>query len=58
MLKDKKEKSKRGKIREKALELLRENPDGIRYSDLVKTLQKFYPQIKVNTIHGSIWNLD
>ena len=21
-------------------------------------MQKFYPQIKVNTIHGSIWNLD
>jgi hypothetical protein len=55
---DKKEKSKRGMIRKKALEILKKYPDGIRYSDLVKTLQKFYPQIKVNTIHGSIWNLD
>ncbi|MFP3295838.1 MAG: hypothetical protein RXN81_06905 [Caldisphaera sp.] len=43
-------------IREKALEILK-NPNRIRYSDLVKTLQKFYSQIKVNTIRGSIWNL-
>ncbi|MFP3256994.1 MAG: hypothetical protein RXO36_04280 [Candidatus Nanopusillus acidilobi] len=53
-----KEKSKREIIREKALEILTEHPDGIRYSNLVKTLQKIYPQIKVNTIHGSIYNLD
>jgi len=58
MVDDKKEKSKHKMIREKALEILKKYPDGIRYSDLVKTLQKFYPQIKVNTIRGSIWNLD
>jgi len=58
MQENKKEKSKCEIIREKALELLKEHPDEISYSDLVRRLQKFYPQIKVNTIRGSIWNLD
>lgn len=41
-----------------AVEIIRDNPDGIRYSELVREIQKILPNIPVNTIHGSIWNLD
>lgn len=46
------------KIISKAIELLLENPSGIRYSDLVRGIHEAFPDIPVNTIRGAVWNLD
>lgn len=42
----------------KALELLKGAPHGIRYSDFVRQIKAALPEIPVNTIHGTVWNLD
>ena len=41
-----------------ANEILQSNPRGIRYSELVRRLHEELPEIPVNTIHGTVWNLD
>ncbi len=41
-----------------AFSLLKERPDGIRYSELVRMVQKADDSFKVNTIHGNVWDLD
>jgi len=46
------------KIREKAVEILKSNPDGLRYTELAKRISEIYKEIPIKTIHGSIWNLD
>ena len=45
-------------ITKQALRLLEDNPNGIRYVQLVKTIKQAFPDIPVNTIRGIIWNLD
>ena len=50
--------TKREKIIAKAIEILKSNPDGIRYSALVRKISQEFPEIPVNTIHGTVWNLD
>lgn len=50
--------TRRQKIVENALELLDSNPDGLRYSALVKEISKNMPEVPVNTIHGTVWDLD
>lgn len=45
-------------IRNKALEVLANNPVGIPYSRLVKFISESNKEFNVNTINGSIWNLD
>ena len=50
--------TKREKIRKKAIEIIKSNPNGIRFSKLVKKLHAEFPDISNNTIDGSIWNLD
>lgn len=47
--------TKREKIISKALEIIKSTPDGVRYSNLVKKIQEEFPDIPVNTIHGSVW---
>ena len=42
----------------KAIDIIRSNPDGIRYSELVKKLQSELPDYPVNTINGIVWNLE
>lgn len=49
--------SKRKIITEKAIEIIKNAPEGIRYSELVRKIQKEFPDTPVNTIHGTIWNL-
>jgi predicted RNase H-like nuclease len=51
-------KTKREKIIEKAIEILKSNPNGVRYSDLVRKIHGNFPEIPINTIHGTVWNLD
>ncbi len=46
------------KIRKRAIEIIRSEPAGIRFSALVNRLHNEYPEWNVNTINGSIWNLD
>ncbi len=41
-----------------ALESLKLHPDGMRYTDLVRQISKRDEHLKVNTIHGNVWNLD
>ena len=50
--------TRKEKIISKALEILQANPDGIRYSDLERKLQSELPDITLNTIGGTIWNLE
>lgn len=47
----------REKVFAKAVELIKSAPDGIRYSNLIRRLHEELPEIPVNTIHGSIWEL-
>jgi hypothetical protein len=50
--------TKREQITTKAIEALKASPNGIRYSDLVRKMQEEFPDTPVNTIHGTIWDLD
>ena len=45
------------RITSKALEILRDNPEGVRYAELVRQISTANGDFKKNTIHGSIWNL-
>lgn len=50
--------TRREKIIEVAVNLIKSEPNGIRYSALVRKIQNELPDIPVNTIHGTIWNLE
>jgi len=45
-------------IKQKALEIIRNSPQGIRYSQLLKLIIESFPNVSSNTIRGVIWNLD
>jgi len=45
-------------IKSVALKILKSNPSGIRYADLVRKIEEELPHIPVNTIHGNVWNLE
>ena len=42
----------------KAVDLLRQNPHGLRYSDLRRRIHEALPEANPNTIGGTIWNLE
>lgn len=46
------------KIIETAVRILEENPDGIRYMQLVHTIKQQLPEVQINTIHGTVWDLE
>ena len=46
------------RIEAKAIEILRNNPDGVRYSKLINEIKASLPDANVNHIRGTIWNLD
>jgi len=48
----------REKIVKKVLELLDNHPDGLHYSALVREISKIMPGIPINTIHGTVWDVD
>ncbi|CAD7768349.1 ATP-binding protein [Candidatus Methanoperedenaceae archaeon GB37] len=50
--------TRREKIIAKAIEILKSNPDSIRYSVLVRKISQEFPEIPVNTIRGTVWNLE
>jgi len=49
--------TKREQIVPSALEIIKSEPEGIRYKELVKRVQKEFPDTPVNTIHGIVWDL-
>ena len=46
------------RLRRKAIEILSNHPQGIRYGNLLKEVQNAFPEVKWNTLEGSLWNLD
>ena len=46
------------RIRSLAIEILTENPGGIRYADLRRSIHEKNNALNLNTIAGAIWNLD
>lgn len=44
-------------INNKALELLNEHPEGIRWTNLLKQLQEWKPEFHPKTINGCVWKL-
>src|SRR4030066_1983840 len=46
------------KVRSKAIEILKSRPNGIRYTELVNAIHDAIPEIPINTIQGSMWDLD
>jgi len=46
------------KITKKAIELLEQKREGIRYSVLVRTIADAFPEIPPNTINGTVWNIE
>ncbi len=46
-----------GQINAIALELLDQNPDGIRWKDLNEAIQKANPDFHPKTINGSVWKI-
>lgn len=48
----------REQIIAKAAELLGAAPKGIRYSELIRSVNEALPQIPKNTVHGTLWNVD
>jgi len=50
--------TRKERIISKALEILESNTNGVRYSELVRKIKDELSEIPVNTIHGTIWNLE
>ncbi len=48
----------REEIIKKLFEILENQPDGIRYADLIRKISEELPEINVNTIHGTIWQFN
>jgi hypothetical protein len=44
-------------IYRKALKLLEDYPEGIRWTDLIKMIEKSYPDFHPKTINGCVWKL-
>lgn len=45
-------------IREFAKQIINEHPGGIRYSQLISAIKSTHPETPLNTIHGTVWNLE
>ncbi|MFH1778394.1 MAG: hypothetical protein ABH952_12725 [Candidatus Omnitrophota bacterium] len=50
--------TKKEKIISKAIEILKSNSKGVRFTNLVREIHQEIPEIPVNTIHGTTWNLE
>ena len=53
-----KRETKKERITKKAIEILKSNPDGVHYSELMRKIHEEFQNIPENTIAGTIWNLD
>jgi len=50
--------TRKEQIISKVIEILKNNPNGVRYSQLIREVQTQLPDVPVNTIHGTVWNID
>jgi len=50
--------TQRERIISKAIEILISDPNGVRYSDLVRQIHQEFPEIPVKSIPATIWNLE
>jgi len=50
--------TRKQQIHSKAIEILKSEPEGVRYSALVSRVQASLPDISVNTIYGNLYSLD
>jgi hypothetical protein len=50
--------TRREQIRNRAIEIIRSEPSGVRYSTIINRIHSEFPEIPINTIHGNFWNLD
>lgn len=48
----------RERIRSIAFQLLKSNPQGLRYSDLLRQIRQVDPLLNANTVNNCIWNLE
>lgn len=48
----------RERIRSIAFDLLGKNPQGLRYSELLRQIRQAAPELNPNTVNTSIWNLE
>ena len=46
-----------GQINQKAIDLLSDSPEGIRWSEMLKLIQSAYPEFHPKTINGTVWKL-
>jgi hypothetical protein len=46
-----------GQINQKAIDLLSNSPEGIRWSEMLKLIQDAYPEFHPKTINGTVWKL-
>ncbi len=49
--------TRKEQIIKKAKEILSEEPNGLRYTELVNKVHEILPNIPINTVHGTIWNI-
>lgn len=45
-------------IRDLARNIIRRNPGGIRYSELLEEILSQHPETPRNTVHGTVWNIE
>ncbi len=45
-------------LRNKAIELLKNNPKGLRYSELMREVHNIFPDVPIKSIPASLWNLN
>jgi hypothetical protein len=48
----------RARLRSEAIELLRLNPNGLRFSEMLRLILASHEDLKSKTIEGALWNLD
>jgi len=46
-----------GQINQKAIELLKKYPEGIRWSEMLRLIQEAFPDFHPKTINGCVWKL-
>jgi len=49
--------TRREQIITEALHILETNPEGVRYMRLVNMVKESMPELSINTIHGTVWDL-
>ena len=46
-----------GQINQKAIVLLENHPEGVRWSEMIRLIQEAFPDFHPKTINGCVWKL-